>query len=206
MKPCVMPLVLAMTATASGQALFTGETGGKGSSSLFLAANASFVRDFTTPVNCWTAYTRGVHARVDAFGLHGNLTVFGQTQHYAGLGANFGILMRKRHHLDVAFLNFYTIPLNYRDQSATISAIFAPIASRPVQVGGSIFTMYGGYLRGEFFGARAGKLFTPPKGTHNGVIGLVVPLRKTMFLTLEYDPGTTQHNVGAAILYVFPRK
>jgi hypothetical protein len=103
-------------------------------------------------------------------------------------------------------LNFYTTPFNHRDQAATVSATFAPIASRPVRVGRKVFTVYGGYLRSEFFGARARKLFTPSKGTHKGIVGGVVPIVNSASLILEYDPGSAQQNVGVAILHVFPRK
>jgi hypothetical protein len=143
---------------------------------------------------------------VDAFGLYGNITVFGQTQHYVGVGSNIGVLTRARYGVDVAILNFYTAPVNHRDQSATVSATCAPIASRPLKVGRNMLTLYGGYLRSEFFGARAGKLFTPSKGTHNAMVGGVVPLTNSASLVVEYDPGSAQQNVGVAVLYVFPRK
>jgi hypothetical protein len=58
--------VITATRLASGQAFFTGETG-KGTSSVFVAANTAIVRDFTA--NFWTAYTRGVHDRVNGFCL-----------------------------------------------------------------------------------------------------------------------------------------
>ena len=206
MKACLPPLVLLATVPiASGQALFTGETSGKGASSIFGAATFSFVRDFTIPCNFWTAYTRGVHNRVDVFGFYGNLTVFGQTQHYGGLGSNLGILKRGRHWIDLAFLNSFSTPFNHRDQAATVSATFAPIASRPLRLRGYEVTLYAGYLRSEFFGQRAGKLFTPPKGTHNGIIGTVLPISKSLSLTAEYDPGGSQQNLGFALLYLFPR-
>ncbi len=191
---------------ASAQALFTGETGGKGTSSVFVAANAVFVRDFTIPANFWTAYTRGIHDRVDAFGFHGNVTIFGQTQHYGGLGSNLAILKRARHGVDLAFLNSFSTPFNRRKQAATVSATFAPIASRPVRLAGLHITLYTGYLRSEFFGQRANKLFSPPQGTHNGIIGVVLPLPKSVSFIAEYDPGRVQRNLGVALLYLFPRK
>jgi hypothetical protein len=190
---------------ANGQALFTGETSGQGASSIFVAATASFVHDFTTPCNFWTAYTRGVHDRVDVFGFYGNLTIFGQTQHYGGLGSNLGILKRARHGVDLAFLTVLSTPFNRRDQAATVSAIFAPITSRPVRLRGYEMTLYAGYLRSESLGQRADKLFSPPKGTHNGIIGTVLPLSQTLSLIAEYDPGRSQQSLGLALLYLFPR-
>ncbi len=191
---------------ANGQALFTGETSGKGVSSLLVAANASFVRDFTTPANFWTAYTRGVHDRVDAFAFYGNLSIFGRTQHYGGLGSNVGILKRARHRVDVAFLTLFSTPFNHRDQAATVFATFAPVASRPVRLRGHEMTLYGGYLRSEPLGRRANRLFTPPKGTHNGIVGAVLPVSRSLSLIAEYDPGRSQQNLGLALLYVFPRR
>jgi hypothetical protein len=190
---------------ANGQAFFTGETSGKGVSSVFVAANASFVPEFTTTANFWTAYTRGVHRRVDAFAFYGDVTIFGQTQHYAGLGSSLGILRRARHGADVAFLSFFSTPFNHRDQASTVVATFALVASRPVRMRGYEITLYGGYLRAEPFGRRANKLFTPPKGTHNGIIGTLLPLAKSLSLIAEYDPGRGQQNLGLAVLYVFPR-
>lgn len=188
----------------AGQALFTGENSGKGESSIFFAATASFVRDFTGPSNFWTAYTRGVQDRVDAFAFCDNLTIYGQTQHYIGVGSNLGILKRARHGVDLAFLNFYSTPLNRRGQAATLSATFAPIVSRPVKPWGRQMTLYAGYLRSESFGARADKLFSPPKGTHQGIIGAVLPISKSLSLIAEYDPGRGQQNLGLALLYLFP--
>lgn len=207
MRVCLQSLILVATVPfANGQALFTGENSGKGVSSVFIAANASFVRNFTTPSNFWTAYTRGVHDRVDAFAFYGNLTIFGQTQHYLGVGSNLGILKRAHHGVDLAFLNFYSTPLNRRDQAATVSATFAPVASRRVRLRGYEMTLYAGYLRSESFGHRADKLFSPPKGTHNGIIGTVFPISKSLSLIAEYDPGRSQHNLGLALLYLLPRR
>jgi hypothetical protein len=105
---------------ANGQALSTGEKSGKGVSSIFFAATANFVRDFTVPSNFWTAYTRGVHGRVDAFAFYGNLTIYGQTQHYIGVGSNLGILKHARHGVDLAFLNFYSTPLRVLDALSSV--------------------------------------------------------------------------------------
>jgi hypothetical protein len=201
-----LPLLALAVPVASGQALFTGETGGKGSSSLFIAATASQVRGFTISANNWTAYTRGVHSRIDAFGFYGIIAVFGQSQHYAGAGSNIGLLKRNRFGVDVSFFNLFSTPFNRRGQASAVSAAFAPIASRPVKLRGYEMTVYGGYLRGEFFGRRAGKLFTPPKGAHNGMVGTVLPISKDLSLIGEYNPGRAQHNLGLAVLYVFPRK
>jgi hypothetical protein len=191
---------------ADGQVFFTGETSGSGVSSVFVAANVSSVRSFTTPANFWTAYTRGVHHRLDGFLFYGNLTIFGRTQHYAGLGSSFSLLHRSRHAVDLAFVSFFSTPLNYRDNVAAVSATFAPIASRPVRLRHYEMTFYSGYLRSEFFGQRAGKLFSPPAATHNGIVGAVLPVWKSLLLIGEYDPGRSQQNFGLALLYVFPRR
>ena len=207
MRACLTVLSLVSAARlASGQAFFPGETGGKGTSSVFLAANAAFVRDFTAPGNFWTAYTRGVHDRVDAFVYYGNLSIYGRTQHYTGLGSSIGILRRAHCGVDVAFLNFFSAPFNRRDESATVSAFFALSASRPIRVGQYRVTIYSGYLRSESFGQRAGKLFSAPSATHNGMVGAVLPLSRSLSLIAEYDPGGNQQNVGMALLYLFPGK
>ena len=207
MRVCITLLILAAgMRPAGGQALFTGETGGKGSSSLLFSANASFVKDFTAPVNCWTAYTRGIHDRVDAFALYGNLTVLGRTQHYGGIGSNVGILKRSRQGVDVSFLSLLSAPFNHRDRASTAFALLAPLISRPFRIRGYELTLYSGYLRGEPLGRRAGKLFTPPQGTHNGIAGAVLPLSKSLLLIAEYNPGGNQQNAGLALLIVFPRK
>jgi hypothetical protein len=205
MRVCVAVLFLtAVVRVSSAQAFFTGETGGKGTSSAFVAANISVVRDFTIPGNFWTAYTHGVHKRVDAFIYYGNLTIFGATQHYGGVGSSIGVLQRARHGVDLAFVSFFSTPVNRRDEAATVSASFALSASRPVRTGGYSFTIYSGYLRSEAFGQRTGKLFSPPSATHNGMIGTVLPLSRSLSLIVEYDPGVSQQNVGMALFYVFP--
>jgi hypothetical protein len=207
MKNCLALLpLLAGAPFASGQTFFTGETGGKGASSVFVAANTFLVRDFTVPGNFWTAYTRGLHRRVDAFTFYGNVTIFGRTQHYAGLGSNIGILQRARHGVDLALLFYLSTPFNLRHEAATVSAYFAPTASRPVRIGGYAITLYSGYLRGESFGQRTQKLYTAPRGTHNGMIGSVFPLSSSLSLIVEYDPGAGQQNAGVAFLYVLPGK
>jgi hypothetical protein len=198
--------LIASARLASGQAFFPGETGGKGTSSVFVAANTAFVHDFTAPGNFWTAYTRGVHDRVDAFGYYGNLTIYGRTQHYVGVGSSIGILRRADCGVDLAFLNFFSTPFNRRDEAASVSAFFALSASRPIRVGRRSITIFSGYLRGESFGQRTGKLFSAPSATHNGMIGTVLPLSNGLSLIAEYDPGRSQQNVGVALLYLFPRE
>jgi hypothetical protein len=198
--------LMAIARLSSGQAFFTGETGGKGSSSLFVATNAAFVRGFTIPGNFWIAYTRGIHDRADAFTYYGNITIYGRTQHYAGLGSSIGILQRGRHGVDLAFLNFFSTPFNRRDEAATVSASFALSASRPVRIGAYGMAIYWGYLRSESLGRRTDKLFSSPTGTHNGMIGTVLPVTKSLSLIAEYDPGRSQQNVGVAIFYLIPRK
>lgn len=207
MRVC-LPLLCFVAAgpLAFAQTFFTGETGGKGTSSFFVAGNVSFVRDFTTPGNFWTGYTRGVHDRVDAFVYYGNLTIFGQTQHYGGVGSSVGILRRTHHWVDLAFLNFFSTPFNRREEAATVSGYFALSVSRPFRIGRYSPTIYSGYLRGESFGQRTAKLFSAPSGTHNGMIGVVVPLSNSLSLIAEFDPGRNQQNVGLALLYVFPRQ
>jgi len=206
-RVCLL-LLLLVTAmcVAHGQVFFTGETSGNGASSVFVAANVSRVSNSTTLANFWTAYTRGFHDRVDGFVFYGNMSIYGQTQHYAGLGSSVSVLKRSRHTVDFAFVSFFSTPLNYRDDAATVSAVFAPIASRPARLRGYEMTLYAGYLRGEFFGQRAGKLFSPPSATHNGILGGVLPICKSLLLIAEYDPGRTQQNLGLALLYMLPRK
>ncbi len=108
--------------------------------------------------------------------------------------------------MDVALLSLFSTPLNRRHEAATVLATFAPIASRPVRLRGCEMTLYGGYLRSEPFGRRTDKLFTPPEGTHNGIVGAVLPVSKSLSLIAEYDPGRSQQNLGLALLYVFPRR
>lgn len=67
-------------------------------------------------------------------------------------------------------------------------------------------TLYAGYLRSESFGHRADKLFSPPNGTHNGIIGTVLPISKSLLVIAEYDPGRSQQNLGLALLNLFPRR
>jgi hypothetical protein len=111
---------------------------------------------------------------VGAFGLYGNLTIFGQTQHYGRVGSNLSILRRARHEVELAFLNLFATPFNRRNQAPTASVTLAPIASRPVRLGGYQMTLYAGYLRSEFLGRRADRLFSLPKGTHNGILGALL--------------------------------
>jgi hypothetical protein len=82
-----LPLLCLVAAArlACAQAFFTGETGGKGASSLFVAGNVAFVRDYTIPGNFWTAYTRGVHHRIDAFVYYGNSPSSDERSIMAGL-------------------------------------------------------------------------------------------------------------------------
>ena len=103
MRICRLLLFLVTAVrVAHGQVFFTGETSGNGASSVFVAANVGRVSNFTTSANFWTAYTRGFHDRLDAFLFYGNLTILGQTQHYAGLGSSVGVLKRSRHAVDLA--------------------------------------------------------------------------------------------------------
>jgi hypothetical protein len=108
--------------------------------------------------------------------------------------------------VDLALVSFFSKPLNYRGDSATVSAVFAPVVSRPVRLRRYEMTLYTGYLRSEFFGQRTGKLFSPPAATHNGILGAALPICRSLLLIAEYDPGRSQQNLGLALLYMFPRK
>jgi hypothetical protein len=197
--------VLYACTPARAQALFTGETGGRGGSAVILTANGIRPDGGTTFANFWGAYTRGLHDRVDAFALYGNISALGRTQHYAGVGANTSLARRGRLGVDLSLLTILSAPFNRRREGSTAIATVAPIASRPVKVAALPVTVYGGYMLTQPIGPRADRLFSPPGSVHNGIAGAQVACTKDLSLLLEYNPGRSQHNLGFAVLYVFPR-
>ncbi len=185
--------------------LLTGETGGKGSQSIMVSANAIVPRNYTVLANAWAQYGYGLANRADLFASYGNITAFGQTQHYASVGLNLGLVKRQRAGVDLSFYNNASIPFNRRHQSCTVLLNSAVIASRPVKWGRRSVTPYGGFNRLHPLEHRADKVFTPGKVVHSLIVGVAVPLSSAVTLFLEYNPGHLQHSAGAGVLYVLPR-
>lgn len=196
---------LACTAAAGAQVLITGETGGAGGQAVVLSANRLAPKDFGTLTNYWAQYGYGLNDRVDLFAVYGNISVFGDTQHYLGAGSNIGILRRSRHGLDLSFFNNASVALTRRDQAATVLFTLALVASHPVTVGSVVITPYGGFNTLMPIGQRAQGVFTPVETLHTGIVGLAIPLSKSWSTLAEYDPGPGIHTAGIALVYVRPR-
>ena len=205
MRGVLLAAALGWPALAGAQALFTGETGGRGGSAVILTANGIRPDGGTTYANFWGAYTRGLHDRMDAFALYGNVSALGRTQHYAGVGANTSLARRSRLGVDVSLLTILSAPFNRRRDGCAAIATVAPIASRPVKIARFSATLYGGYMLTEPIGPRSDGLFSPPGAVHNGIAGAQVACTRDLFVILEYNPGRAQQNLGFAVLYVFPR-
>jgi hypothetical protein len=189
---------------ASGQVLITGETGGSGGQAAVVAANLLHPTDFGTLKNFWVQYAYGVTDRVDLFADYGNISVFGDTQHYVGVGSNIGILRRARHHVDVSFFNNASVPLTRRDQASTVLLTLALVASRPVTVGSVVITPYGGFNVLMPIGQRARGVFTPVESLRTGIAGMAVSLNKSWSAFVEYNPGPNLQCAGVALAYVRP--
>ncbi|HEY4506581.1 MAG TPA: hypothetical protein VJH71_00205 [Candidatus Paceibacterota bacterium] len=196
-------IVLALAQSAFAQFQFTAETGGKGSQSLLFSANAVQPNNFTTMGNFWTAYTTGVHNKVDAFALYGNITAFGQTQHYWGGGSNISLLNRKQVGFDASFFNMATMPFNKQGKSSTALVLIGPIVSRPLNRTKSL-VLYGGILSTIPVGQRSDKLFTPSTPVNVGSVGLVTRLSSNVQLMTEYNQGPNQKNLGVGLLWILP--
>jgi hypothetical protein len=160
--------VLYACAPARAQALFTGETGGRGGSAVILTANGIRPDGGTTFANFWGAYTRGLHDRVDAFALYGNISALGRTQHYAGVGANTSLARRGRLGVDLSLLTILSAPFNRRREGSTAIATVAPIASRPVKVAALPVTVYGGYMLTQPIGPQRNR--GRPGGVYEGPV------------------------------------
>lgn len=197
---------LAGIATARGQVLVTGETGGSGGQAVVVAANLLAPKDFDTLANFWAQYGYGLADRVDVFAAYGNISVFGETQHYVGVGSNIAILRRARQHLDLSFFNNASLPVTRRNQAATVLVTLALVASRPVKVGSTVLTPYGGFNTLLPVGQRAAGVFTPVETLHTGIIGVAVPVNRAWSAYAEYNPGPHLQCAGVGVAYVLPRQ
>lgn len=193
-------------ATASGQVLLTAEPTGLGTQSVAVTANLISPKDFGNLTNLWAQYGFGITDRIDLFGNYGAIRVFGETQHYAGIGSNIGILSRNRHGLDVSVMSSVTAPLSRRGQAATLLGTLAIIASRPVTVGAVTMTPYFGFESVVPIGGRARGVFTPVETLHAGIAGVAIPLRKTWTAYVEYNPGPNLRSGGAGVAVLIPRR
>ena len=193
-------------APAGGQVLITGETGGSGGQAVMITANLLAPNDFGTLANFWAQYGYGLADRVDVFAVYGNISVFGDTQHYLGAGSNISILRRARHGLDLSFFNNASVPVTRRDQAATVLATLALVASHPVTFGSAVITPYGGFNTLMPIGHRARGVFTPVETLHTGIAGVAIALGKTWSAYAEYNPGPGIRCGGVGVLYVRPRR
>jgi hypothetical protein len=197
---------LVHVASASGQVLLTGETGGSGSQAVAVTASFIAQKDFGNLTNLWAQYGYGLTDRVDIFAAYGDITVFGQLQHYVGIGSNIAVLKRRRDQVDVSFFSNVSLPLTRREQAATVLVTLAVIASRPVQLGAAHITPYGGLETIVPVGDRARGIFTPIETLHAGVFGIAVPLHKTWAAYAEYNYGENLRSSGVGIAITIPRR
>ena len=197
---------LAGAATANGQILLTGEPGGKGAQSLAVTANLISPKAFANLTNIWGQYGYGLSDRVDIYGAYGAIRVFGETQHYVGVGSNIGFLRRSDHGVDVSLLNNVSTPLTRRGEAATLLVTLALIASRPVTLGSLLITPYGGVEALAPIGARARGVFTPVETLYAGIVGVAIPLQKTWAAYFEYNPGPNLRSGGAGVAVTVPRR
>ena len=194
------------TGSADGQVLVTGETGGSGGQAVMITANLLAPKDFGTLANFWAQYGYGLADRVDVFAAYGNISVFGDTQHYLGAGSNIGILRRGQHGLDLSFFNNASVPVTRRDQAATVLITLALVASHPMTFGSVVITPYGGFNTFLPIGQRARGVFTPVETLHTGIAGVAIPIGKTWSAYAEYNPGPGIRCGGIGLLYVQPRQ
>jgi hypothetical protein len=202
----VLMFCLASAVTASGQILLTAETGGAGSHALAVSANRIAPKDFGTLDNFWAQYGYGLTDRADVFAQYGNISVFGETQHYVAAGANVGVLRRDQAGVDVSFFSSVSTPVTRRDQAATVLGTFALVASRPIPIGSFVVTPYGGMETVAPAGHRDRGIFTPVETLHAGIVGAAVPLRKDWTAYFEYNPGSNLRSAGAGITVAMPRQ
>lgn len=193
-------------ATASAQVLLTAEPGGSGAQSLAVTASLISPEDFGNLTNLWAQYGFGITDRIDVFAAYGAIRVFGETQHYAGIGSNIGILRRNQHGLDVSVMSGVTAPMSRREKAATLLGTLAVIASRPVKISSLTMTPYGGFESVVPMGGRARGVFTPVETLFAGIAGVAIPLQKTWTAYLEYNPGPNLRSGGAGVVVMIPRR
>lgn len=192
-------------ATASGQVLVTAETGGAGGQAVVVAANLITPKDFDHLANFWAQYGYGFADRVDVFAVYGNISVFGETQHYVGVGSNIGLARRARLGFDLSLFTNASVPVTRRNQAAQVLLTIALVASRPVPLGSLVITPYGGFQTVVPVGSRARGVFTPVETLHNGIVGVAIPLRKTWSAYVEYNPGPNLRSGGVGLAVLLPR-
>jgi hypothetical protein len=197
---------LASPVTAGGQVLLTGETGGSGAQAVATAVNLISVKDFSTLTNFWAQYGYGVSDRVDTFAAYGNISVFGETQHYVSVGSNVGILHRGRRGLDVSFYNNAAVAVTRRDEAAAVLLTLALVASRPVTHGSLVVTPYAGLEAVVPEGHRARGVFTPIDTLYAGIAGVAVLIHKNWTAFAECNPGPTLRSAGVGLAATLPRR
>jgi len=197
---------LLATTRAGAQVLITGETGGAGGHAVMATANLLAPDDFDTLANFWGQYGYGLSSRVDVLVAYGNISVFGDTQHYVGAGSNIGLLKRGRQIVDVSFFNTVSVPMTRRDQASTVFVTLALVASRPMTLGSFAITPYGGFNTLMPIGERKCGIFTPVETLHTGIAGVTVPFGRAWSAYVEYSPGPGIRCGGFGILYVRPKQ
>lgn len=205
--PTLMLLLWLVTAaSASGQVLVTGETGGAGAHVVVASANLISAEGVGNLGNLWGQYGYGLTDRVDVFAFYGNITVSNDTQHYGGIGSNVSLLRRAQHGLDLSLLSNASVPMSRRHQAATVLVGLALVASRPLTIGSTVITPYGGFNTLAPMGQRDRGLFTPVETQHAGIVGVAMPLHRTLTAYLEYNHGPAVRSGGLGLLFAIPRR
>ncbi len=193
-------LVCFIARVSKAQVLITGETGGKGSKALLFTANG-LAPEGLNLFNTYVQLGYGIGKKIDLMAAYGNITALGQSQNYAGLGANINIVRREKALVDVSFFNVLTVPLHRRKESSTLLLNSAIVASRPIT---STVTLYGGINFLVPIGREVkNKLFTPPETFVNVPIGFSMNLSKKWVFYGEVDPGPNLKTAGIGFLRIF---
>lgn len=172
------------------------DTMGKGKIAAFVSANAVVMKDFTTASFSNAQLWYGLTNRVDAFVGASEITLLGQEQTAVTIGGNVNLFKSKI--LSLSSFNTLSAPVNHRADACGTIWFTALVVSKDFKK----LIPYGGYAVTVPLGQVEGKLFTPPKLTHNFPLGVMIPKGKFAFFA-EYNFGRQQQIGGLAVAYTF---
>lgn len=169
MKRFALVVVLFFVASAHAQLNANGETSGKGKLSFLGSVNASRYLGVDS-TGGYVCLTYGVNDRVDLFALGGVTRIPGESQSWAGGGAN--IHLAKLLGMDVSTYDYVTMPLSRRREASTALVDLSLVFGRHF---GPVGT-YTGVNAVIPAGRSRQSTFTPSHAEFQAVFGLVVPM------------------------------
>jgi len=187
-------------ATAIGQVLVTGTTGGKDNGSVAVFGTGQRM-DGAYSANNWGLLSYGATNHLDVYVGAGDMVARGTHVPYATVQGGTSLPTAEKLHFDVGIFESASFPVAHRELASTAFLVTAIVGSKTLkrQPDGFPVTLYSGYVWNYSFGPQDRFMAMPV--VRQIPFGVSMPLggkKSPAFIAAEYDYGRMQ-SVGLAI-------